>query len=123
MTRLSAGPVRRQAKGDSLPPREVVRESVSAALEQLQGPEHRGRAGSAAAEKGLVRSAVARGRAVTEAEHAALVADLLQEARKALDEQPPDPITVAGFVNNDVLNFLNTAIAAAAAIVSAKALA
>ncbi len=98
MTTARAGHVRRQAKGDSLPPREAVRESLSTALEQLQA-KHRGPVVPAGGS--LVRSAVAGSRAAAGTDHAALAADLLQEARKALDAQPPDPITVGGFVSND----------------------
>ncbi len=98
--RPGAGAARREARS-ALPPREVVRENISAALRQLEGPKHRGGRVPPAASGRLVRSAVAEGSAVPDAEHAALAADLLREAKKALDEQPADPITVAGFVNND----------------------
>ena len=56
---------------------------------------------SAAGGRGLVLSAVKEGRAVSGAEHAALAADLLHQAQAALDAQPPDPITVGGFIHND----------------------
>ena len=56
---------------------------------------------SAAGGRDLVLSAVAESRPVPEADHAALAADLLQQARAALDAQPPDPITVGGFNDND----------------------
>ncbi len=101
MTGQGPGP---HAKGGSLPPREAVRENITAALQKLHGPERRGGVLSAAAGgRGLVLSAVAESRPVPEADHAALAADLLQRAQEALDAQPQNPITVAGFNNNDDL--------------------
>ena len=50
---------------------------------------------------GLVLSAVKEGRGSDKAEHRALAADLLQKAQAALDAQPPDALTVGGFIDND----------------------
>src|SRR5713226_7481266 len=98
----SSGGRPRQDSQNSLPPPEVVRENITAALQKLHGPERRGGVLSAAAGgRGLVLSAVAESHPVPEADHAALAADLLQRAREALDAQPPDPITVGGFNDND----------------------
>lgn len=91
-------------RSGALPPREVVRESITAALEELRGPEHRRGVLSAAQATGgrsLVLSAVTEGRPVTEPERPALAADVLERAREALDALPPNPIAVKGFVNND----------------------
>lgn len=92
-----------QVKAASLPPRAEVHESIAAALAKLHGPEHRGRMLAATRGPGLVQSAIKEGRPVAQAEHTALAADLLRQAQSALDAQPPDPITVAGFVHNDDL--------------------
>ena len=94
MTKDATGP---------LPPREVVRDSIGTALQRLRGDRRRPGVLSADARPNLVLSAVAESRPVPESEHAALAADLLQRAGKALDAQPPDPITVRGFNNNDDL--------------------
>jgi 3',5'-cyclic AMP phosphodiesterase CpdA len=90
-----------RVKAASLPPRADVRQSIAAALAKLHGPEHQGRMLSAARGPGLVHSAVKEGRPVAQAEHVALAADLLRQAQAALDAQPPDSISVAGFINND----------------------
>lgn len=87
-------------KSVALPPRDDLRERITGALEKLGGPHRGGRVLSASGGRGLLLSAVTEGRPIAEAEHKALAGELLQEARKALDEDP-DPITVAGFFNND----------------------
>jgi hypothetical protein len=84
-----------------LPPREILRRSITAALERLHGPEHGKRVLSAAGGRSLVLSAVAQNHPVPEADHAALAADLLRRARDTLDAQPHNPITLGDFNNND----------------------
>jgi hypothetical protein len=101
MTDSSAGGAQPRASSGPLPPRDEVRETITAALGKLHGPKSRRGVLSAEGGRGLVLSAVTESRPVPEADHEALAAELLQRAQDALEAQPQNPISVAGFNNND----------------------
>src|SRR5262245_64783082 len=100
MAKTAADPSPGRQTG-ALPTRAVVQQSIAQALDKLHGPEHRARMGSAMRGPGLVQSAIKEGREPSQAEHLALAADLLHQAQAALEAQPPDALTVGGFIDND----------------------
>jgi 3',5'-cyclic AMP phosphodiesterase CpdA len=88
---------------EPLPSRAVLRDSITAAVENLQRPGSPGRARTPGFGPGLVAAAVAQRHPLAEVDHRALAEDLLREAREALDHLPSDAMVAGGFVHNDNL--------------------